>query len=609
MSTHKRIDAICAAVTVLTVVLTILFMNGEALGIASTAAEEASDFFTANDLNADWNTSSATKITLSDSGSRISGNGAYVYNGDVYIVYPGHYVLTGELTDGSVIVAANETDKIWILLDAVTLHCDDSAALRVEQADKVFLTLADGTKSAVSSGAQYGTEVTGSGVDSVIYSRDDLTINGSGSLAVSAAYKHGIVCNDDLAITGGNITISAVQDGIHANDSVRIRDAVLSISAGDDGITVSNDDETAFLYIESGSISIPSCYEGMEAVDITIAGGTIDISPTDDGINANGSGGSSVIRITGGDISIINPSGRDADGLDSNGSIYMEGGTVFISVSGTGSNCAIDYGSENGGECIVSGGTVIACGGSMMAESFDPGSTQGFLTYTASAAAGTVITLEDSEGRELLSAEIPCSFSSAVLSAPGMQLGDVCLLSVGDVQEQVTVDNGASSGSVAAGMFWGGMRGGKGSGQVPGGQDPRDGSSSFGQGDRAGEGRDFQGKGFQSGDGPFGGNSDMQPPEDLPAGGDFQPGDGNFQPGDGGFQPGDGSFQPGDGDFQPEDTSQLPDFRGGGRQMDSFQDRMPDTTVPTLTGSSLILLAVSVVVLLAGLAIALKFRR
>ncbi|MDE7223587.1 MAG: carbohydrate-binding domain-containing protein, partial [Acetatifactor sp.] len=273
-------------------------------------------------------------------------------------------------------------------------------------------------------------------------------------------YNHGIVCNDDMVITGGNITIYAVQDGIHANDSVCIRNSALSISAGDDGITVSNDDETAFLYVESGSIYISSCYEGLEAIDITIAGGTIDIIPTDDGINANGSGIGSVIRITGGDITIINPSGRDADGLDSNGSIYIEGGRVFISVSDSGGNYALDYGSENGGECVVSGGTVIACGSSAMAEGFNADSPQGFLMYNTTAEAGTTIRLEDSLGGELLSVEIPCSFSSIVLSTPGLEVGDVCTLVIGDVQEQITIDNTSSSGFNPSGMFGGRGHGG-----------------------------------------------------------------------------------------------------------------------------------------------------
>ena len=365
------------------------------------------------------------------------------------------------------------------------------------------------------SGGQYSAETAVSGVDGTIYSRDDLTINGTGSLAVSAVYQHGIVCNDNLAITGGHLTINAVQDGIHAHDSVRIRDAALSITAGDDGITVSNDDETAFLYVESGEISIPACYEGLEAIDITIAGGTIDIRPTDDGINANGSGAGSVIRIMDGDITIINPTGRDADGLDSNGSIYIEGGTVFISVTDSGGNSAIDYGSENGGECIVSGGSVIACGGSAMAEGFHEESPQGFLMYSASAAADTRVSLKDALGAELLSWEVPCSFSSVVISAPDMKTGDVCTIEIGDVQEQVTIDNVSSSGFRPAGMFGGGMKGGRGYDPGADGQGDSDSQSFGGRNERPGEMPDGM-PGDLPEDMPGGMPSDL--PEDMPGG-------------------------------------------------------------------------------------------
>lgn len=467
MSTHKRIDGICIAAVFLAIVLTILLINGRALGIVPAMSAEVSDgMFAAKDLDADWDVSSATRIVLSDQGSTIDGNGAYVYEGNVCIAYAGYYVLTGELTDGSVVIDAEKSDNIWISLEDVTLHCDDDAALRVEQADKVFLTLADGTKNTISSGGQYSEESIASGRDGVIYSRDDLTINGTGELVIDAAYRHGIVCNDDCVIAGGDITINAVEDGIHANDSVRVRDASVSIAAGDDGITVSNDKETSFIYVASGSISISECYEGLEAIDITIAGGTIDIAPTDDGINANGYGENSAIRITGGDITIINPSGRDADGLDSNGDIYIEGGRTFISVTDDGTNSALDYGSENGGKCIVSGGTVIACGGSAMAEGFDADSSQGFLMHSAKAEAGTTIKLADSQGRELISEEIPCSFSSVVISTPALKVGDICTIEVGGAQEQVTIDNSSEAGFMAMGMRGGGMRGGRGQGDM-----------------------------------------------------------------------------------------------------------------------------------------------
>lgn len=551
MSTHKHIDRICIAVTVLAVVLALLFMNGQALGIASAAGGDSDDgMFTANDLDGSWDTASATRITLSDNGSTVSGNGVYMDNGDVCIAYPGRYVLTGALTDGSVVVTAGKSDKIWLLLDGVDLHCEDGAALRVEQAEKVFLTLAEGTENTISSGAQYSEDAVSSGVDGTIYSRDDLTINGSGSLEVSAAYKHGIVCNDDLAITGGNITVTAAQDGVHANDSVRIRDAALTISAGDDGITASNDDDTAFLYVASGSIYIPACYEGLEAVNITIAGGAIGIMPEDDGVNANRNGG--IIRVTGGDIAVVNPTGRDADGFDSNGSIYIEGGNILISVSDGGGNCALDYGSENGGECVVSGGTVIACGGSAMAEGFDASSPQGFLMVSRSAAAGAAVALKDAAGKELLSGEIPCSFSSLVLSAPGMKVGDVCTLTVNGVEEQFTIDNTTTSGGFAmAGMFRGGGMRGERNG-MPGGEN-------------------------------------SQPP-DRQNMGESSPGD-----------------FPGRPDMGENDPREFFDRQNRGDRGGFWEET--GTAADPVDGGKAVLLGVSVAVLLAGLAVAFKFKR
>jgi hypothetical protein len=401
--------------------------------------------FTDNDWNADWDTTNAECIVLSDDMASSSGSNYYQYDGDVYLVNAGYYVLSGELSNGSIIVNADSKDKIWIMLNGVSINCEDDAAIRVEQADKVFLTLADGTENTVSSGAKYNSDVVSTGVDGVIYSRDDLTINGTGSLNVTAQYQHGIVGNDDLVITGGTITIDAVKDAVHANDSVRIANAALTISAGDDGITVSNDDETAYLYIESGTIDIESCYEGLEAVSITIAGGDISILPEDDGINANGSGTNSSLTIEDGEITIVNTDGRDADGLDSNKDITILGGTIFISVSDEGGSSAIDYGTENNGVCEISGGTILACGSSGMAEGFDSSSTQGFLMYTTSAESGTIVTLKDADGNELISQEVPCDFSSVVVSTPEMAVGDTCTIIVGENEEEVTIDNSSAS--------------------------------------------------------------------------------------------------------------------------------------------------------------------
>ena len=574
MSTSKHIDIICVIALLCTLLVTGLFINGRALGILPVTDDDTGDGpFTANDLNGDWDTAGATQITLTGDGGSVKGNGAYIHDGSVHIVYAGKYVLSGELDDGSVIIDAEVDGKIWLLLDGVSLHCEDSAAILVEQADKVFLTLAEGTVNTVSGGASYSEKAVSSKIDGVIYSRDDLTINGGGSLRVTAPYKHGIVCNDDLVIAGGTINITAARDGIHANDSASFADVDLTINAGDDGITVSNDDETAWLYVESGNISIPSCYEGIEAIDITIAGGVIDIRPTDDGINANGRGDHSVIRITGGDITIINETGRDADGLDSNGSIYVSGGNTFISVNT--SSYALDYGSENGGVCKISGGTVVAAGGSAMAEGFDSSSEQCFIMYnTSTVPAGTAVTLKNGAGAVLVSEVIPCVFSSIVISTPELRMGETCTISIGGTEAEITVDNSSSSNGFGMG---GGMFGGRGGGAFGG----------PGGGDRGGPGGQMPG-------GDFGGGEMPQ----MPGGG--------FPGGDGGLPSGELP----DDDFNGG-------FPGGGRGDDRFtqwgqdQDRAqggtPGETAAVSLGA-LVPVGVSVLFLLAGLVIAFKVK-
>ena len=580
MSTSKHIDIICVFAVLAALFITVLFMNGEALGVTVLADDGGDDEpFTANDLDGDWDTTGATYITLTGDGGSVKGNGAYVYDGDVHIVYAGKYVLSGELTDGSVIIDADGDDKIWLMLDGVSLHCDRSAAMIVEQADKVFLTLAEGSENVISSGAEYSDDAVSDGIDGAIYSRDDLTVNGAGSLTVTAEYSHGIVGNDDLVITGGTIHITAAQDGIHAHDSVRFTNADLTISAGDDGITASNDDETAYVYIGSGSITIPSCYEGIEAVDVTVAGGEIHIRPTDDGINANGQGLDSAIRITGGHITIVNETGRDADGLDSNGSIYISGGRTFISVNS--SSCALDYGAENGGECLISGGTVIAAGGSAMAVGFDSASEQAFIMYTTNAAAGTQVTLTSSTGDTLLSETIPCGFSSLVLSTPEMRLGETCTLTIGDAQAEVTVDNSTASAGFGMG---GGMQGGKDFG--------RGGGRDFGRGDVAG-GMPGMGMGEMPDDGGFPGMPGGEPLEMPDGEAPVMPDRGMPNMAEGGSPP----------DMFGDQTA---GFREGSPMDSDLASQQEQDTSRT---DSLSLLGASVLVLAIGLLFAFKFKR
>lgn len=549
MSTHKNIDRICVVITVLSLLLTILFMNGEALGIEKIVDADAesyvgTEFFTANDQNGAWDTASATVIALNGSEVKITGTGAYAYDGGVVISNAGYYVISGTLTDGSITVDAYRSSKVWIMLSGVDITCSDDACIRVDQAEKVFLTLAEGSENTLSSGADYSSAALADGTDGAIFAHDDLTINGSGSLTVTAAYRHGIAANDKLVITDGTITVSAPQDGIHVNDSLCTMEAKLSVEAGDDGIDV--DGEDGFFYMDSGiltvssaddgihtvgdltiaggtlqinagndgihsdaavtitdgSIEIPTCYEGIEAITIDISGGEIVIYPTDDGLNANGGsnpsgamgqmggmgtppdlqasgsdGSGSLdapeamqsssqsspesetwIRISGGSLSIINGTARDADGLDSNGDIIITGGTIRISLTGEGSNCAIDYGSESGSTATIFGGSVIACGGSSMAEGFSSSSTQGSIlcSFTQTQAAGTAVCLLSADGSVLLRDTPACSFSSVVLSCPEMVEGETYTLVIGEQTQSVTLDSTSVTVGETGSMTMGG---------------------------------------------------------------------------------------------------------------------------------------------------------
>ena len=511
MSTHKWMDRICAAAILLSLFVTILFMNGEKIGITRVLGDDSDDeyasaYFSQNDLNASWDTSEATVITLEGDSARISGNGAYWLDGSLTIVQSGQYVISGQLTDGNIVVEAQAYSKVWILLGGVSLSCSDDACLRVNQADKVFVTLKEGTENIFTGAESYSEEATADGTDAVIYSHDDLTINGSGSLSITAACLNGITSKDDMIITGGTISITAPAHGIKVNDRFRLTSADLTIDAGQDGIhsdmefliedgsiLIAAEDDgihaDSLIQIYGGTLEITDCYEGLEAVVIEQHAGSVSIHSRDDGLNANGWTGTAMggpqmgdqsqseeqatvtaeetyVLIAGGTLTITNTSGMDADGIDSNGNILVTGGTIRVYMENNSGNSALDCGTESGGQAVISGGTVIACGNSAMAESFDSASSQPSILYNISSgvSAGTVISLYSADDELLLTDTIPYAFSSVVISCPEMTVGNSYRIEIGESEESITLSEitasfgDASSQMFAGTMNWGGMQ-------------------------------------------------------------------------------------------------------------------------------------------------------
>ena len=331
--------------------------------VAETAIFQKADLFSERDLLQVADLSKATTYTVSDSE-------------DITITAAGVYVLTG--TAKNVTVAADKEDKVQLVLDGLDLTNSDAPAIYVKSADKVFVTTsADSSLSVTGAFAADGDAK----VDGVIFSKSDLTLNGSATLTISST-KNGIVGKDDVKITGGTYAISAKVKAIEANDSIRIADGTLDLTAGTDGLHAENDedDSKGYIYIGGGSVTVNAgddgihaatvvqvddgtvavtAAEGIEGTYVQLNGGTVTVSARDDGINAAQKSSSyrATVEVNGGDITVSMGSG-DTDGVDSNGDIIVNGGTIAVT-----GNSTFDYdgtGQLNGGTVIVNGQQVTS---------------------------------------------------------------------------------------------------------------------------------------------------------------------------------------------------------------------------------------------------------
>lgn len=348
--------------------------NAEPVEAATTTggAMETTDLFTDRDLTQEADLSSAESLTLK------SGE-------DLTITAAGVYVITGTAEDSTIIVEAGDEDKVQLVLDGVSITNSDSPAIYVKSADKVFVTTTDSENSLTVSGTFTADGDTNT--DAVIFSRDDLTLNGTGSLTISST-DNGISGKDDLKITGGSITISCTDAAIEANDSIRIAGGNINITAANDGLHAENDedDSLGYIYICGGTLNIQAADDGIHGttivqidagtIDVTAAegiegtwvqvnGGTISVTASDDGINAanKSSAYSATAEFNGGSVTIDMGQG-DTDGVDSNGSLTITGGT--ISVNG---QSAFDYDGQltwDGGTVIVNGTEVTEISNQMM---------------------------------------------------------------------------------------------------------------------------------------------------------------------------------------------------------------------------------------------------
>lgn len=534
----------------------------------------------------------AVEIRLSDPADAA---GVSVADHIITITADGTYVLTGTLADGQIVVDAGDADDVRLVLENAEISCSDSAPIYVKNADKVILSLPEGTESRITdsvTGTDGEEELT-----AAVYSACDLTLNGSGTLIVTANANDAIATKDDLKINGAKLVLTAADDGLVGKDSVQIFDGTIEITAQGDGvkstkaeadkgfvyvggglltidagcdgiqaetsvlisggtlavttgggsanavmktgndsfggwqnsasetdapsekgikaaahlditggmltldttddslhcndtITVTGGTITAqsgddglhadsYLEISDGSVTVLGSYEGIEAGEIVVNGGEIDITAQDDGFNAaGGADGSSVggrpgqnafagdasksLTINGGTVA-VNASG---DGLDSNGALTVNGGTVYVSGPTDSANGIFDSGTG----FTINGGVLLGVGSAGMLETPGTDSAQNTVFVSCSGQAGSTVEIRDASGSTLVSYTAPKSFSVAVFSTPEVAVGETYTVYVNGTESASVTCDGVVTGAAGGmmGGFGGGGRGGAGQ-KMPGG--------------------------------------------------------------------------------------------------------------------------------------------
>ena len=496
--------------------------------------------YDADDLDESWSEGKATIIKCNGESSEISGNGIQADGNILKITQAGTYVFGGKMSDGQIQVNADKNDVVHIVLGGLTASSGSSSGIYGIQSKKIVITLAKGQENVLNDASSYVYKnASEDEPNACIFSKDDVSINGEGSLNIYGNYGDGICSKGDLKIingtyritaaqnglqaetvlqinggsgsitsgggssnasydengqiqkkwgrwdgqmdeqeptdsempgdgrtsveesgistedggssdsakglkggvgiylNGGDFTIDSSDDSIHCNGSVTVNDGTYIMDSGDDGIHADQ-----ALLINGGILQINKSYEGLEGMTVDIRDGEINVTSIDDGINSaggsdtlkNGRPGQNSfaseddcwIRISGGDI-YVKASG---DGIDSNRNLYMDGGMLVVEGPEDSANGTLDY----EGKAEITGGTFIGTGSSGMAMAFSNSSTQCSVNVVVDTMlpSGTMVTVTDSSGKDILSVSPTKSFNCIQISSSLLVYGETYTVTYGD---------------------------------------------------------------------------------------------------------------------------------------------------------------------------------
>lgn len=331
---------------------------------SSASQIDTSDMFTDRDMEIGYDETTAVSISLNGDGASCDSDSVQISGSTVTITAEGTYILSGTLNDGMIIVNIADTEKVQLVLDGADITSKSSAAIYVPQGDKVFITTAANTENTLTNGGQYSA-IDENNIDSVIFAKSDLTLNGAGTLTINAQAGHGIVSKDDLVLTSGTYNITSASHALSGKDSVRIAAGTFNIISGKDGIHAENTDDATlgFVYIADGTFSINSDGDTISAENylqinggeytLTAGGGSENGESHQDSMQSFGRPGETTSSTTdetddtasmkglkaGGDLLLyggtFNINSAD-DGLHSNSNIKINGGSYTIATGDDG---------------------------------------------------------------------------------------------------------------------------------------------------------------------------------------------------------------------------------------------------------------------------------
>ena len=375
----------------------------------SVLAEEInlSDLYKNRDVDDSWDVSEAVQIQLNGNAFTASSDAVEAENGDVVIVRNGVYVLSGSY-EGSIRIRVGDSEKVQLVLNGVNVTGNGGPVLIEESCDKLIVTVQEGTENHfVSAGSRI---IEDKEISSCVYTEDDLSINGAGTLTIQSE-GHGIQCKADLVLSADHLEVTAGGDGIRAKNSLLLLSGSIQVSAAGDGLCTTNtekegkgwiviaggtvtvktgngagedvqiqasswngrgsgwdwnaasqsDDSVSRkgikaateLTVMDGTVILDAEDDGLHAAEIVISGGSIQIRSGDDGVHADG-----LLKITGSVLTIA----RSYEGLEGE-NVEISGGTIHVTAEDDGVNAAGGTDSQNARSREMDQGNVLTISG------------------------------------------------------------------------------------------------------------------------------------------------------------------------------------------------------------------------------------------------------